>query len=229
MGESSLVGTNNHVSPRNFLSADNGVFAESEDTAKRILDGALRALARHGLQRVSMSDVWREARVSHSTLYRYFKSKAQLLAAVASHVEEQFNVVLLEAVAADPSLDRRLEVVLDVIVHFDDYVPEAIAVLKSEPEFAMEFLPPMHERHVAVVKDLLSPVLQQAAAVRAGSIGEEELTDAFLRLAFTAHILPTASAENLPRVVQKLWRGMASEAQPDVNMGRDQAESRHAS
>ena len=47
----------------------------NNETVNRILDGALRALARRGLRKLSMSDICEEAGISRGTLYRYFKSK----------------------------------------------------------------------------------------------------------------------------------------------------------
>ena len=48
-------------------------------TRERILDGALRAIARHGLTKLGMSDVSDSAGVSRGTLYRYFPSREELL------------------------------------------------------------------------------------------------------------------------------------------------------
>lgn len=49
--------------------------AASSDTHTRILDGALSALARRGVRKLSMSDVGAEAGISRGTLYRYFRDK----------------------------------------------------------------------------------------------------------------------------------------------------------
>ena len=44
-------------------------------TRERILDGAMAAIARHGLSKLGMSDVSHSAGVSRGTLYRYFPSR----------------------------------------------------------------------------------------------------------------------------------------------------------
>ena len=48
-------------------------------TRERILDGAMAAIARHGLAKLGMSDVSVSAGVSRGTLYRYFPSREELL------------------------------------------------------------------------------------------------------------------------------------------------------
>jgi AcrR family transcriptional regulator len=52
-----------------------------QDTAGRILDAAVEAAALHGVARLSMSDVARQAGLSRPTLYRHFPSKQELMGA----------------------------------------------------------------------------------------------------------------------------------------------------
>jgi AcrR family transcriptional regulator len=50
----------------------------------RIVEGALRALSRYGLAKLTLDDVAREAGCSRATLYRYFPGKGALLQAVVA-------------------------------------------------------------------------------------------------------------------------------------------------
>jgi AcrR family transcriptional regulator len=52
-----------------------------EVTAK-VVEGALRAIARFGLTKLTVDDVAREAGISRATLYRYFPGRGAVLAAV---------------------------------------------------------------------------------------------------------------------------------------------------
>lgn len=52
-----------------------------DDTRSRILDAAVAAASVHGVARLSMSDVARTVGLSRPTLYRYFSSREDLLAA----------------------------------------------------------------------------------------------------------------------------------------------------
>ncbi|AVZ71738.1 TetR/AcrR family transcriptional regulator [Streptomyces lunaelactis] len=50
---------------------------------RQILDGATRCFARNGFHATSMQDILREAGLSAGAVYRYFRSKEELIAAIA--------------------------------------------------------------------------------------------------------------------------------------------------
>jgi AcrR family transcriptional regulator len=53
---------------------------------RQILDGAARCFARNGFHATSMQDVLREAGLSSGAVYRYFRSKEELIGAIAGEV-----------------------------------------------------------------------------------------------------------------------------------------------
>ena len=61
-----------------------------EVTAK-VVDGALRAIARFGLTKLTVDDVAREAGISRATLYRYFPGRGAVLAAVVQAETERLE------------------------------------------------------------------------------------------------------------------------------------------
>ncbi len=63
----------------------------SDQTRRRILDGAYRLFRRQGYSRVSMDEIAVSARVTKRTLYYHFESKDQLLARV---LEDQHHLAL---------------------------------------------------------------------------------------------------------------------------------------
>jgi AcrR family transcriptional regulator len=65
---------------------------------RQILEAAQRCFAREGFHRTTMQDVVREAGLSPGAIYRYFPSKAELVAAVAGERHER-EAALLEAAA----------------------------------------------------------------------------------------------------------------------------------
>jgi len=75
---------------------------QAEDTRARILDAAVRVIAR-GLAFVSMPGVAREAGVSVPTVYRHFVTKHDLLAAVYPHVIRRAG---LDEVVVPGSMDE---------------------------------------------------------------------------------------------------------------------------
>lgn len=69
-----------------------GRAAAGEDPVKRsqILEGARRIFVSVGFDAASMNDITREAGVSKSTLYVYFRSKEELFTALISDVRERY-------------------------------------------------------------------------------------------------------------------------------------------
>ncbi|HET9769266.1 MAG TPA: TetR/AcrR family transcriptional regulator [Acidimicrobiia bacterium] len=81
-----------------------------EVTAK-VVDGALRAIARFGLSKLTVDDVAREAGISRATLYRYFPGRGAVLAAVIETETERLQQGLDEALADVTSLAEALAAV----------------------------------------------------------------------------------------------------------------------
>ena len=84
-----------------------------EHTRERIFDGAVRAVARHGLSKLGMSDVSSSAGVSRATLYRYFPTREQLLDGLAAREASRFLARVLEALGRAPAGEQRLGVVVE--------------------------------------------------------------------------------------------------------------------
>jgi AcrR family transcriptional regulator len=96
------------------LSTTEGPIAEghgSPEVTARIVDGALRAIARFGLTKLTVDDVAREAGTSRATLYRYFPGRGAVLAAVVESETERLQRSLDEALADVTSLSEALTAV----------------------------------------------------------------------------------------------------------------------
>src|SRR5215470_7212581 len=98
--------------------ADRARSAPGERTRERILDGAMRAIARHGLAKLGMSDVSASAGVSRGTLYRYFPSRDELLESLAEYEGRRFRERVGDAVKAVPRGEARLEVALERVARY---------------------------------------------------------------------------------------------------------------
>jgi AcrR family transcriptional regulator len=81
-----------------------------EVTAK-VVDGALRAIARFGLTKLTVDDVAREAGISRATLYRYFPGRGAVLAAVVQSETERLQRGLDEALGEATTLAEALAAV----------------------------------------------------------------------------------------------------------------------
>ncbi|WP_229076645.1 TetR/AcrR family transcriptional regulator [Actinoplanes sp. DH11] len=84
---------------------------------QQILDAAVRCFVRKGFHQSSMQDVIKEAGLSVGAFYRYFKSKNELITAIAGAKISEVTSVLDDLLAADPMppvteiVDRVLELV----------------------------------------------------------------------------------------------------------------------
>ncbi|GIF39652.1 TetR/AcrR family transcriptional regulator [Actinoplanes xinjiangensis] len=100
---------------------------------RQILDAAGRCFVRNGFHQTSMQDVIKEAGLSVGAFYRYFKSKNELITAIASEKITAVTGVLDGLLALDPMpsipeiLERLLERV-DVAVVEDGTVRIAVQV-----------------------------------------------------------------------------------------------------
>lgn len=183
----------------------------ANDTTERILDGALRALARRGVRKLSMSDIGDEAGVSRGTLYRYFRSKDEVLEAIGTHVKTGFVTALDKAVEGVDDSQERLRRALGVVVHYPDTHPESIVVLEAEPAFAIAFLRREFPEYVKALRRALQPVFSETTAIQNGTISEGEVADLLQRLAMSAFLLPSKVGGRVPELVAGLWASIEGE------------------
>ncbi|AEV83862.1 TetR family transcriptional regulator [Actinoplanes sp. SE50] len=69
---------------------------------QQILDAAVRCFVRNGFHQTSMQDVIKEADLSVGAFYRYFKSKNELIMAIAGIKIGEVTGILDNLLAADP-------------------------------------------------------------------------------------------------------------------------------
>ncbi|MFB7941498.1 TetR/AcrR family transcriptional regulator [Streptomyces sp. NPDC056049] len=69
---------------------------------RQILDGAARCFARNGFHATSMQDVLTEAGLSAGAVYRYFRSKDELIAAIAEETFARIRGAFAEATGTTP-------------------------------------------------------------------------------------------------------------------------------
>ena len=83
----------------------------SQEVTARVVDGALRAIARFGLTKLTVDDVAREAGISRATLYRYFPGRGAVLAALVQSETERLQRGLDDALADTTNLPEALAAV----------------------------------------------------------------------------------------------------------------------
>lgn len=110
------------------------------DTRDIILAAAIDAAATHGVQRLSMSDVARAAGVSRPTLYRYFASKDDILAAAL--LREVTTLVTTVSAAVAPLDDpvESLETGVLIALELARDHPLLDRLIRTEPETLVPLL-----------------------------------------------------------------------------------------
>jgi AcrR family transcriptional regulator len=176
----------------------------------------LRLLARHGRHKFSMTDVCREAHVSRATLYHYFKTKDDVLDAIGNHVERSFKQALDAAVDANPAVEDRLRVVLEVIADYAQAHEAAARVMEAEPRFALAFLRREFGNFVTVMRTALEPVLGDAEIVRDGILTRNQLVELLLRIVMSTYFVRSPGSNEIARRVTDLWAALAKNPKPAV-------------
>ncbi len=84
---------------------------------QQILDAAARCFTRNGFHQTSMQDVIKEARLSVGAFYRYFRSKNELITAIATEKISAVTGVLDELLEVEPMppIASVLEQVLEIV------------------------------------------------------------------------------------------------------------------
>jgi AcrR family transcriptional regulator len=194
--------------------------AAPKTTEETILDGAIQALSRHGVRRLSMSDICEEAGVSRGTLYRYFKSKEDVLDAVNTRIEQGMKAAYDEAVAANPALEDRVRVVLKVAIGFPDKYPHMRQIILLEPGVALNFMTRELPSIVKAVAEYLKPALVDCPPVAQGILTERQIAEIFMRLVMSSFLLPTPGSAKLDSRIADLWESLVGDTSALYAEGR---------
>ena len=179
---------------------------EAEITRERILDGAVHAVALHGLSKLGMSDVSRSAGVARGTVYRYFASRGELLNALAVREAERFMEEVLATVASTPEGERRLA---EVIRFATQRLHEHAALqrlLLTDPGMVLESL---RERFPTIrlqLGKLLAPLFSGIDPVRKGRVSGERIADMTTRLLISLYLFEDTDPEALARDLIEMYR-----------------------
>lgn len=178
----------------------------SARTRERILDGAMLAIARHGLAKLGMSDVSQQAGVSRGTLYRYFPSREDLLLDLAAFESERFQQRVSEALAAAPAGASRLEVALQHVTRYVGEHPAIRRVIETEPAFVLGYLGRQFPALRATTGQFLAPLLAETQPVRDGLATTAQLVDWMTRVMISAVLFPDPDPDGMARSLTAVYR-----------------------
>jgi AcrR family transcriptional regulator len=133
---------------------------QADETRRRILDATLRVMA-GGLASLSIPAVAREAGVSVPTIYRHFRTKAELLKETYPHVARRSGFDGLPKVDTLDELRDGVRAIFDRIDSLDDLARAAMASPGGEE--ARRALMPDRYEHIHLLGDSIEPKLSKAA------------------------------------------------------------------
>lgn len=101
---------------------------------RQILDGAARCFARDGFHGTSMQDVLEESGLSAGAVYRYFRSKDEIIEALALAVLGDVGGTFDEAVTAEPPQppDEVIPAALDRVLSQERFPPSLLVQVWAE-------------------------------------------------------------------------------------------------
>lgn len=162
---------------------------EQYASVQKILDGTLRAIRTVGARRLSMRDISDASGVSRGTLYRYFASKEDVLAAVSEYVCASFEQGITEVADRIEHPVERFRAVMQFFAHFTvDRSPDRI--FEVEPAFHLEFLRTHFARHQAAVREALEPTLDYLERKVGQPINRDVLIETLVRLQLSTLVIP---------------------------------------
>jgi len=172
-------------------------------TEERILTAGLALIGRRGVRRLGMREIAETAGVSRGTLYRYFPSKDEVLAAAASYDAQRFSDGLDEVLAAALSPEERISAFMAYAFDFIRSHP-CRPLFESESGFVMSYLldhlPSLREELLRRLGDALDTV----PAVAAGTLGKDQLADVIVRLFASSWIIPETDDASLVQSVNRI-------------------------
>jgi AcrR family transcriptional regulator len=120
------------------------------DTRELIIESAFGCFRKHGLTKTTVVDIAKEADISRSTVYEYFRDKAAIVEACAEHSSQRFYREMAKAMGRGDSLEEKLTLAAVFVTRARRFV---------EPEMYFD-------------ADEVSLLLTKNAAVLLGECGE---------------------------------------------------------
>lgn len=184
---------------------------QAEERRRQILDTALALFAQRGFASTSIKDLAEAMDVAPGLVYHYFRSKDELLLAVA---EEQNFVPGLRRILAIPPDRPAVEVLSEIAGGFSRFLSEKEALLRLVIREAAinPRLAAVRQRIIQEGGELLAGYL--AARIRAGELRPHDTrvtARAFFFTIVVLHLTGTRAEDFLPTFVDVLLHGMVKE------------------
>src|SRR5262245_53291473 len=157
-----------------------------EKRRQQILDAASTCFSRNGFHQTSMADICAAAELSAGAIYRYFRSKEEIITAI-SEATRQGELALVEEI-------KTREATLDIL-----------------GEIANEFFGNLHEDEICLNIDIWAEATRNPEIREALLLGQRAIVDSFADIVRTSQargeINPALDAIAIARIFCSMFRG----------------------
>lgn len=198
-----------------------------DETAGRILGGALRQAEDFGLRRFTVDDVARRAGVSRVTIYRYFPKKDRLVNAMIMHELRRFLTKVDGVIAGQPTPEAKLAEGLTFCLAYLRGHRLLNRLLRTEPELILPHLTTRASDLVAAARGWIAGHIH--AEIAAGHLAlpdgdvdgaAELIVRAVISLVLTPDtVLPVDSARGRQRIVDLYLTPIVQALRPQRRVG----------
>lgn len=181
------------------------------ETREKIFEGALDAIGRHGLKKLSMSDVSEAGGVSRGTLYRYFPGKEDLLEGLAQFEVLRFQQRLVQLVNTREDKEERLRAILELIVGEIHGHRALQRLCENEPDLVVGYLRETFPTLRLAINAMLEPIVSDTVPVRLGIASSEQLGDWVVRILLSLVLVPAADPTGVVEGILAMYRVLAND------------------
>jgi AcrR family transcriptional regulator len=178
-------------------------------TEERLLEGALRAIARHGVAKLGMGDVSAHAQVSKGTAYRYFRDTDEVLRALGRREAERFERQVWEALERAPRDEARLALALDYVERLGREHPLIRRLPETDPGLVLTSLRERFPDIRAAFQRLLGPLLEETDLVRSGEVSADRLAGWTARIMISLFLFPEPEPSGVTADLRAAYRLVA--------------------
>ncbi|MEV6153128.1 TetR family transcriptional regulator [Nonomuraea sp. NPDC052129] len=160
-------------------------------TAGRILDAAYARMLEHGLRRLTVDDVARQAGLSRITVYRRFARKSDLIQGVMLRELHRFLRAFEQAVGPLPTMADRVTEGFAVTLRLVRGHPLLSRLLATEPDMILPHLTLEAGAYLAVARTYLAEHLDTPDGLDPSDA--EAVAEMFIRIALSFVLTPASA------------------------------------
>lgn len=168
-------------------------------TIQAIIEAAEKVILESGVERVSILNVCREAKISRGTFYRYFSCQNELLVAYSSYNRERFHQASSVAMAQYNDPHERFDAFIKFVIEFME-VGQARQLLRVAPVYAIEWFQGVFEDSISRFQEELHTVFDEWDQALSLELDRALICEMFIRYILSEQLVPSHKENRLKLV-----------------------------